>query len=393
MWCSAIADVAARLPVVGASSAGEVVLAQTCEGGVQAAAFLPGQEGVERLGLEGVVEPVAAIGRRVEDAGVDGLPQQPRGVRRGGAREVHRPLEGPPLGRLAADRHREDQLARLDREMVPGAEHGPAQVVGHLRTQVPGRRRHAFDEEPVEVRVSTGTGVHVGDERLVGRGAEQGVQLVTGLAAVEGRERQLGEGRHPAHVGQPSLNVVARTDLTPSEGEQDGQPTVDRPREEVHEGVERPLVGPLEVVDDQDHGAAVGAGAVDPLVEVGRPGTALGADRQRRCAEVVGEPAQCGAQREERHADRAEGQARHRDQHVSVLSVGTGPFDEAGLSDPRVPDDEECAGPARTGVLDRGADPAHLPGPTDEPPAGGRLDRCGHPRKCDSPSPSATRRI
>jgi len=40
----------------------EALLAEGCEGGVQAAAFLPGHEGVERLGLEGVVEPVAAIG-------------------------------------------------------------------------------------------------------------------------------------------------------------------------------------------------------------------------------------------------------------------------------------------------------------------------------------------
>ena len=61
-WCSAIAEVAARPPVVSASLPERSSSHRLGEGGVHPASFLPGQEGVERLGLEGVVEPVAAMG-------------------------------------------------------------------------------------------------------------------------------------------------------------------------------------------------------------------------------------------------------------------------------------------------------------------------------------------
>ena len=99
-----------------------------------------------------------------------------------------------------------------------------------------------------------------------------------------------------------------------------------------------------------------------------------------------GAPRSCGSRRSAVRSGRNGTRTVLRGRHVTwtstsaSCSVSTGPFDEPCLPDPRVTDDEECPGPARAGVLDRGADPAHLAGPADETPARGRPDRCGHHR-------------
>ena len=146
----------------------QVLRAGPGEGGVELASLVTQQLGLQRLGLQGVVEPAASVVGHLEDTRVHGLAQQHgRGFGR-------RPRErrGPPQrgsgGDLTPDGHSKDAPAGRGRQPVPGPEDGAAQVVGEVVAEEVSRvGREVLDEEPAEVGVATRPRVDVGDERLV----------------------------------------------------------------------------------------------------------------------------------------------------------------------------------------------------------------------------------
>ena len=81
---------------------------------------------------------------------------------------------------------------------------------------------------------------------------------------------QLPDARQPQRVGQPPVERMAvRHGLAAHRGQQ-GEASIGRARNEVHQDVERALVGPLEIVNQHDHRCGAG--------HVLQPGI-----QQRRC--------------------------------------------------------------------------------------------------------------
>ena len=184
---------------------------QGCEGGVQRGGVppRPGRSRAPRPGGGGGTSSRHRVTRRGPPASTASRSSRAVSVAAVPARSTARSRAGPSAGSPPIATARTSWRASTDRPCQERST-APRRSSGISGPRCRASGEHPLDEQPVEVRVPTGPGVHVGDERLVGRGAEQGVQLVAGLTAVEGRERQLGEGRHPADVGQPPLHVMAR---------------------------------------------------------------------------------------------------------------------------------------------------------------------------------------
>ena len=337
------------------------------------------------------MEPVPALrGDGSSTPLVDGLPKQP-GASSGGARQVGGPLQGRPRGRL---RHRcatasTSCAGRGERAAATGGAPRSRRSSGSPGPKVlwPSGGRPSTSK-PVEVRVATGASLHLGDERLVGRSAEQHVQLVAGPGAVERPERAARRGT--ASGGRPPASAARggrHPDLVAPQRQQHSEAPVARPGEDVHEYVERGLVGPLDVVDDErpphDRAQVRSSHCVERL---GRP-TASRA-RAVVSAGAPRRPAGAGA----RSAAGIRGTAvaligRHTPRRTSTSCVGLGAdaVDEPCLADPGVTADEQgrpCARP-------RGLE--HRPDPFDSPGSGRRNGRARRRRATWPPSQCGTR--
>ena len=323
------------------------------------------------------MEPVPPVGGHLERACVDRLAQEPGKVLWSRAREVGRPLERRSACHFATDGNREHELARRAGQALPRAQHRAAEVIGQARGKHPGVRRQALDQQPVEVGVATGASLHLRHEGLVRRRAQQGLELIAGLDTVERTEVKFGQARHPAHVRQPMPHRVPHAHLLAPQRQQHRKVAVARPSEHVGEYVERGLVGPLDVVDDEHHGS-IATDAFEPRVDGhgGTAGAGLAVEGRRRHA--LRQPAKRRTQRHQgdRCGAHRETDAAHDEQPIDG-AVGADVADEPGLADARVTADEQGGHLPVTGGLKHRPDPFSLLGPAHE---GGRprLGRAGH---------------
>jgi hypothetical protein len=91
------------------------------------------------------------------------------------------------------------------------------------------------------------------DQGLMRRRTQQGRHLRFGTSSVKRLQVQLSDPRQPQRVGQPPVEWMAVRQRLTSYGAQQGAASIARPCNEVHQDVERALVGPLEVVNQEDH--------------------------------------------------------------------------------------------------------------------------------------------
>ena len=89
--------------------------------------------------------------------------------------------------------------------------------------------------------------------------------------------------REAPDVGEPSTERMLVADLSAANGADDRETAVDRTGDEVHQHVERALVGPVQIVDEE-HDQAIAAEFIEPGVERGGNigGTARRSRRDRR---------------------------------------------------------------------------------------------------------------
>ena len=110
------------------------------------------------------MKPIPTLGRGVEHPAVDGIPKQPGYVLRWHPGQIGGTLQGGPCGHLATDGDREHQFARGTREPFPWSEHRAHEVLRKTCRKSSRVTRKALDEEPVQVCVATGAGLHLGDQ-------------------------------------------------------------------------------------------------------------------------------------------------------------------------------------------------------------------------------------
>ena len=242
----------------------------------------------------------------------------------------------PQLGPARDDRHELDDLARVLRERGDAQHHRLADAARHAA----GRRGEGLGDEE---RVAAGDGVQPGGVALgVARERlDRGRRERRGLDPVE---RGAGEGaERPAHLGPVGERVGAA-------GEDQAAARGGEPAREQRQQVERGVVGPVDVLDD-DRGRAAGAERLQQRVE-------------HRLARAV---LQCAGERPGGRAgdvvDRAE---RTRDAERVACAVERAHLapaehraDQRGLADP--------------GLAQHERDPALGPGPVQCAPEGGLL--------------------
>ncbi len=214
-------------------------------------------------------------------------------------------------------------------------------------------------------------GVDVVDETFVRCHPQSGRNLPTGLETVERAKRERREARHTPHVGQPSVEGVPLRHLAAPHGGKEAEPTGAPPGNEVHEDIQRALVGPVEVVHEQRDRSGVGQ-PVDPLIEGDghlRCRTTVLTDRRRRDPGVVTQSAKGGPERQEGHRHRAEGQRSSLEQGPAPTQRAQDMVDERGLADACVTGHEDRRGRSRAGRVKDAPDVAGLALTSDEGPS------------------------
>jgi hypothetical protein len=87
--------------------------------------------------------------------------------------------------------------------------------------------------------------------------------------SIESVKRKFMSAGHPANIGEPALKRVPLADFANSNRRNKGKPTCARASDEVHDGVERALVGPVQVIYKK-HDRVLTALDVQPRIELHR---------------------------------------------------------------------------------------------------------------------------
>ncbi len=149
------------------------------------------------------------------------------------------------------------------------------------------------------------------------------------------------------------------------------------PGKHVGEHVERGLVGPLHVVDDE-HDGSVATDPIEPGIDGHRRTATVDLAVEGRRRHALRQSAKSRAERHQRDRRGAhrETDTTH-DVQPGISGVGADVADEPGLADARVTADEQSGHAPVTGSLKHRPDPFTLPSPADEggPP---RRTRAGH---------------
>jgi hypothetical protein len=256
------------------------------------AGALAGQEVVvDRLGEQRVAELVEVVAARHQDVPLDGVAHRPVELGRGQLDDVAQGGVGDPAPGDGRGAHHRDrgvvEPLEADQEHV-------GQVLGDPAVASRARTDQLLDEE----RVALGPGDDVADPLL---GERDRAQLVDQAAYVRGRQRldldALDTG-HPRPLGDLAAERVAAVEIVGAVGGDEGDRGVEPPAEEEAHQVAGRLVGPVEVLDDEQEGALTADGlgeGVDAVEEgglVGRDGLGVGGLGQHALAGE--EPEQSG---------------------------------------------------------------------------------------------------
>ena len=328
----------------------------------------------DRLGEEGVPELVAALPPRLEDVVLDGGPE---GGTEGGRVDAGDALEEHVRHPAADDGRDAHHALGVLVELVDPGEEETGEVTG-VHAAATGRGGELLGEEGVALRAA---GDLLDDPRgQVGAGpAHDAAQVGVG----QGAELEPGEGGQARPHGQGPGERVPAVDVVAAVGREEADAVGAPAGEEEGQQLAGRLVGPVDVLDDDEHGSAaaeVGEGAVDRLDEVGAHGIPAGAAGQPRHErdepgvggdEVVDEVALPGVEPRD-HLD--EGQVRQAgadlpdavaDEDPPVGGPGDEPVDEGGLADAGVTAEQH--GPAAAVVPAEGVgDAVELLVATDE---------------------------
>ena len=378
-------------------------------GPVQLEGQLPGAIGprqrVGGLPLEGVGDaPVQAGALRRQEVGVDHLADervaeaigpgvvihhQQVGVHRGADRRLQRRIVQPDDGLeqvvagLPSDRR--DRAEHLPGRLVEGRDIGGDQVGEHDGDRLScGVRRHELLREE---RVALAASDDLVDELRRRRAVAQAFDARPHRARSEALELEAHHVREAGERGEPAP-LRTGADLVGPVGADQHDALVDEVPGQELEQVQRDGIGPVEVLEADDHD--VGPGEVGDEVEDGgeEAGAAVAPTARvrshpagQRCQLVPSGQDALGApvdlpeeigQRGERdratpHLDAAADVQRH-------LAAGRALAQDRGLADARIAGDEQhhrSAGPgARHGALER----RQLPAAPDEPVAAGALE-------------------
>ncbi len=216
--------------------------------GVDAHPFTRQQVVVDRLGQQGVPEAVSRVAPRFEDVRVDRLAQgsveqfvgqiDDRGqqvVRHATSRDSGDADDAAPLLGEAVEAHQQ-QVGQL------GRHHVLLRPLGRGGDQL-------FGEE----RVALGPVDDLAQVLLGERSGMQAVDELTHLVGVERRQVQALDARQPAPLGNRAAQRVAAMQVVAAVADHDRQPLIALPGEQEAQQVARGLVGPVDVLDDEQH--------------------------------------------------------------------------------------------------------------------------------------------
>ena len=186
---------------------------------------------------------------------------------------------------------------RRSRELEPRLQDRRAKISREGERRRPRVSRQAGDHQPREVRVAVRPIEDVVHQRLVRDPTEERLDLHHRAVPIEGAEVEFGDPRQAPDIRKPALQRMIQRHLSCAKRCDDGQATVRRTGDDVHERVERAAVRPLQIVDDENH-RFLCATLVEPRIEPERELAFISADVGDDLARS-GNPSQRGADRQE----------------------------------------------------------------------------------------------